>query len=297
MTVCVAALCEDRKTIVLVSDRLISYSFVQSEPEVGKRLSLHKNWHVLMAGDDIDPIFDIVDLAKEKLKDIPAPSLATVKAEMFDAYKEIRRSIAEARYISPRGVSLDNFIKEGMKWVPESDYLERVGKVDEYELRVELLVAGFDEHKVGHVFSIESDDNRGYPRSHDVGFYAIGGGSTNATFFMTFRAVSFSTTAREMVLYALEGKYWAEEATGVGEDTDIRIIRADEDDIIIELDRIEKTLIPICHALRPRQLESYPKHLKTLNELEELKGFEPVKPKKDEAKTGKKEAGSGKPKT
>jgi len=280
MTTCVAALCDARKTIVLVADRLVGYGFVQSEPEIAKRLELHNNWHVLMAGNDIDPVFDIVDAAKEKLAATPAPSVTTVMTELFQAYKDRRLASAEAQYISPRGITWDSFFKEGRKWAPETDYLERLAKVDAYDLDLQLLVAGFDDQKVGHIFSIENDYNRGEPRRHDLGFHAIGSGYVNATFFLAYRQLGPDIGAREAVLYALEAKYWGEEAPGVGEDTDIRIIRGDQDDIIIGLDRIEERLIPICQALRPRQLHAYAKHLKTLNELEELKEFDPITPKK-----------------
>ncbi len=134
MTTCVAALCDARKTIVLVADRLVGYGFVQSEPEIAKRLELHNNWHVLMAGNDIDPVFDIVDAAKEKLAATPAPSVTTVMTELFQAYKDRRLASAEAQYISPRGITWDSFFKEGRKWAPETDYLERLAKVDAYDL-------------------------------------------------------------------------------------------------------------------------------------------------------------------
>ena len=70
----------------------------------------------------------------------------------------------------------------------------------------------------------------------------------------------------------------------MGEDSDIRIIRADQDDVVIELDRIEDKLIPICYALRPKPLRAFPKHVKTLNELEELKDFVQIPPEKESAK-------------
>jgi hypothetical protein len=97
---------------------------------------------------------------------------------------------------------------------------------------------------------------------------------------MSLRDLSPDTGAREAVLYTLEGKYWGEEASGVGEDTDIRVIRSGKDDIVFGLDRIEERLIPICHALRPRRLQSFSAHLKTLNELDEMKDFAPIEPEK-----------------
>jgi hypothetical protein len=259
---------------------MIGYGFVQSEPDIGKTLTLHKHWRVMVAGNDVDPAFEIVDAAREKLKDIPAPSMATVMETVSECYAEHRRKRAEAKYISPRGVTLDAFLKEGRKWVPESDYLERLAKVDQYELDLQLIVAGFDGEGLGHIFSVDSDDDRGAPRRHDVGFYAIGSGSTNATFFMALRGVTPKMTVREVLYFALEGKYWGEEAIGVGEDTDMFVLRHDCDDILIGLDTIEDRLIPICYALKPRILYRYGKHLKTLNKLAELKDFPLIPPKK-----------------
>jgi len=123
VTTCIATLCDERKAIVLGADRLVGYGFVESEPDVGKTLELHKNWRVMIAGDDADPAFDIVDQAREKLTNVPAPSVTTVMAELFEAYKDKRLALAEARYISARGVTVDLFLKEGRQWVPEADYL------------------------------------------------------------------------------------------------------------------------------------------------------------------------------
>jgi 20S proteasome alpha/beta subunit len=281
MTTCVAALCDERKSIILVADRMIGYGFVQSEPDIGKTLPLHKHWRVMIAGNDVDPAFEVIDAAKEKLKEgVPAPSMATVMDTVSECYIEHRRRRAEAKYISPRGVTLDAFLKEGRKWVPESDYLERLARVDQFEFDLQLIVAGFDGEGLGHIFSIDSDDDRGAPRRHDVGFYAIGSGSTNATFFMALRGVTPKMTVREVLYFALEGKYWGEEASGVGEDTDINVLRFDLDDIPIGLDTIDNSLIPICYDLRPRGLSQFSRHLKTLNELAELKDFPLIPPKK-----------------
>ena len=91
--------------------------------------------------------------------------------------------------------------------MPESDYLERLARIDGYELDLELIVAGFDDQNVGHIFSVESSESRGTPRRHDGGFYAIGSGAVNATLFMALRSVSPKICVREAVICSLEGKY------------------------------------------------------------------------------------------
>jgi hypothetical protein len=65
MTCCVASICDEGKSIVLVSDKMIGTGMIESEPEISKVLWLHKNWRVMLAGDDIAPAFPIVDTAKQ----------------------------------------------------------------------------------------------------------------------------------------------------------------------------------------------------------------------------------------
>jgi hypothetical protein len=46
MTVCVAAICDNGKTIILVSDRMIGPGFIESEPNLNKVIKLHGQWWV-----------------------------------------------------------------------------------------------------------------------------------------------------------------------------------------------------------------------------------------------------------
>src|SRR2546425_11768440 len=61
MTVCVGAICENGKALVLAADKMIGMGFVEGEPDISKLRKLHKDWWVLFAGDDITPVFDIID--------------------------------------------------------------------------------------------------------------------------------------------------------------------------------------------------------------------------------------------
>jgi hypothetical protein len=71
----------------------------------------------------------------------------------------------------------------------------------DYEYDLELLIAGFDENNNARIFSLSSID-RGIPQRHDLGFEAIGSGSTNARFIMTYRRFSSSLKVREAVVPA-----------------------------------------------------------------------------------------------
>jgi hypothetical protein len=61
MTTCVAAITDDGEALLLIADKMIGVGWVESELEITKMRELHKDWWVLFAGDDITPVFDIVD--------------------------------------------------------------------------------------------------------------------------------------------------------------------------------------------------------------------------------------------
>ena len=67
MTCCVAALCDAGNTLILVSDRMFATWGIQSELEINKCRVLSSHWWVQFAGDDISPVFDILDWARDQL--------------------------------------------------------------------------------------------------------------------------------------------------------------------------------------------------------------------------------------
>jgi 20S proteasome alpha/beta subunit len=80
--------------------------------------------------------------------------------------------------------------------------------VREYELELELLIAGFDRNDMAQIFSLESRIDRGEPKRHDLGFYAIGSGSSNAEYILKFRELSPKTHVREALYYSVEAKFY-----------------------------------------------------------------------------------------
>src|SRR6266849_8522219 len=67
MTLCVGALCDNRKTIVLVAERMFGVGFAEAELNIRKATSLHKDWMVMLAGNDVSPGSDIIDDIRDSL--------------------------------------------------------------------------------------------------------------------------------------------------------------------------------------------------------------------------------------
>lgn len=293
MTTCVAAVCNDGKAIILAADKMIGFGSVESEPDISKIRSIHKNWRVMIAGDGIEPAFSIIDAAYAKLNPIPAPRLDVVIEEMELAWQEKRLHDSVACFLTPLGWKLDDFKRDGQKLLGEVAASKIRDAMEAFEFSLELLVAGFDDQGEGRIFSL-TKNSCAIGERHDMGFHAVGSGSDNANFIMTYRRVAPKMTLREALFYTLEGKYYGELASGVGERTDIVVMRPNEEDLIIHEDNVEILINRICAKVDPRELSDT--HILLLNRLPELDGIADAMPlpsiderqrKADEAKRTK----------
>ena len=289
MTTCVATVCDDGKAIVLVADKMVGVGFIESELEITKMRPIHKDWWMLFAGDDISPVFDIVDKARNKIGKGPTATIEEVQEAVRLAFEEKRQEEAVTLFLTPIGWDMERFHKEGSALLP--DFAQIKDKIADYRIGIELLVAGFDAGK-GYVFSLYGHGEKpGITNRRDIpGFDAIGTGSTGATYMMYYRDCSPKMTIREAVYYSLEGKYFGEQAGGVSESTDLFIARPGCE--LLQLndeETIEKKLIPICRALSPNPMRRRDRDV--INKLSELGALplieEPKKKSKSLAPKGK----------
>jgi 20S proteasome alpha/beta subunit len=297
MTCCIAAICDDGKNIVLVADKMIGIGFIESEPDINKLLQLHKNWWVLFAGDDVSPVFDIVDYAKREIGDalkkknqhLSEPiDLQLAMDAIRNSYEKKRMEEAESLYLKPIGWDIASFNASagGQNCLP--DFGEIKAKIADYSFGIELLVAGFSDEK-GYVFALYgSGQEKGLIKRHDVpGFYAIGSGGTGAVYMMYYRDMSSKMTLRETVYYAMEAKLFGEQASGVGERTDMYVATSDGKFIRIDDEKtINGMLVPIFDRLKPRWPTDKDKGI--LNSIPELKGFPSTKAERRRKKKTKK---------
>jgi len=292
MTVCVASVCDDGKSLVLVADKMVGIGYITSEPDITKLLNLHKSWWVLFAGDPIASVFNIVEYAKKSLAkkrgvSVDEPITLELAEEVIQqAFHRKRMEDAEALYLKPIGWDIGSFNLHGNSRLPNFGQIQQ--RIDDYSLPIELLVAGFSEGK-GHIFSLSGyGESRGIPTRHDVpGFYAVGSGSTGAVYMMYYRDMSSKMTTREAMYYAFEAKYFGEQASDVGQRTDMYLATCDGKWIPLEEENfVEGKLVPICRRLQPKWLGK--KDRAFLNSVRQLTDFGKIK---DEPKKGKKKPG------
>jgi 20S proteasome alpha/beta subunit len=267
MTCCVAALCDERKAIVLAADKMIGFGMIESEPSISKIFKIHKDWWVLIAGNDIAPAFDILDAAKRKLAKQKEVSIDAAATTVYEGYIEKREQQAEAQFLTPLGWTLQTFnSKQSSGVIPDATRVAVANRIQNHYLQVSLLVAGFDGTGNGHIFVVDDYDNRGVPRRWDIpGYHAIGSGSQGATYMMAWRELSPTLSVREALYYVAEGKYFGEHASGVGTRTDLFVLRFRKPRIRILEKTVDEKLMKLCEQLEPRQIGK--KGVKVLNAI------------------------------
>jgi 20S proteasome alpha/beta subunit len=267
MTCCIAALCDERKAIILAADKMIGFEMIESEPSISKIFPIHKDWQVMLAGNDIAPAFDIVDLAKKKLEEETHVSVEQAAKAIFSTYIEQRARQAEAQFLTPLGWTLNYFnSNESNGVIPDATRVSVANEIRNHYLQVSFLVAGFDEDGKGHIFSVSDYVNRGVPQRWDIpGYHAIGSGGHGAHYMLAWREYSPALSIREAIYYVSEAKYFGEHASGVGTRTDLFIHRFGKHRVRILEKTVDEKLMKLCEQLEPRQLRK--KEITVLNSI------------------------------
>jgi|HubBroStandDraft_4_1064222.scaffolds.fasta_scaffold00042_4 20S proteasome alpha/beta subunit len=282
MTCCVAALADNARTIILVSDRQIGLRMISTDPETVKARQVHPRWWLMYAGDDISPIFNIADAIQEALKELSGgqaaidnnattiPSISDVEKKVSECVQNERQAEVEAQYLRPRGWTFDTFQRQAPH-LPKKLVTSVVNEVNSHDMPISLLLAGFDRLGYGYLFTVYGTSM--YPRRHDnPGYTAIGSGSEAAQYWMGYRDIGYLSGSREVLYSAVEGKYFAELSLGVGEYTDVHILRADKPVLRLSDDLIDKQIIePILKRMAPRWIsDAFRKRLNTIEVLQDL---------------------------
>jgi len=253
MTVCIGALCENRKAVVLVSDRMWterSTLYYEFEPNESKIERIHPKAAVATSGGVVLPDKIIKSTKKyvyEKIEEVG--SIEDVARVLSFYYGEERRRRIEEEYFRPRGLTINEFYDEGkITTLPPqlAQFLD--DRVANYVFDLLMILGGVDSEGA-HLYLIR--DPRTYESVDKVGFVSIGTGDRHAELTLIQHDFRPTVNISEAVFLAYMAKKNAEHAPRVGRKTDIVIITGDEsgyfeikdgDELINYLDEMYSTL-------------------------------------------------------
>jgi hypothetical protein len=178
MTVCIAAMADNGKQIVTVSDHKLSMQDYSADNLACKDVPIHHNWYALTANDVSYTPFLLDSVTSELVK-----KRGWSVHEVAHIFRVQRSALEEAEInssiLGKHGYTRDTFNAKGKDELRSSTYNSLRRKIEAFSLRNDFLVYGFGPDVSGHIDGhIFTSDASGEIRSCDsLGFWAIGSGT------------------------------------------------------------------------------------------------------------------------
>jgi hypothetical protein len=253
MTVCVAAICEQGKSIVVAADRMVTGGppmNIEFEHDRSKISRLTETCVALNAGDAL--------LAHEILRTIegllqPQLDVDSLGNALVDSYRSARQGRIEET-LRAVGLTFASFLADGLKQLGPI-FPNMVQQIQAMNANTELLLAGFTtkgEARIGFIH------NPGALRWYDpMGFHAIGSGAMHAVLSLISSGHSASLSLERAAFQVYAAKRSAEAAPGVGRATDLLILNAKAAGPKIATDAIFAEMSSLYDKVRAPSAVSY----------------------------------------
>jgi 20S proteasome alpha/beta subunit len=217
MTVCIGALADNGKSIILTADKMLtatnaSVPYQYEQDDVNKIYHFTDTKIVLLAGT-IQHAVAILENTHKKIGVNTTKKFKEVVDELKKQYDDYRAHWLEEGIIKPRGIEslkvyYDNHAKYNLNLSQTIDNALASSKFD-----VQFIVAGYEE-ELWHILLIQNDLHPQLKSSE--GYATIGSGGAHATYTLLDSEYS-KTKTREAVKTIVEmAKTKAERSPGVG---------------------------------------------------------------------------------
>jgi hypothetical protein len=224
MTICIGAICDKGKSIIVASDRMITVSFplnIEFEPQTAKNEMLTRGCLLLSAGSALVST-DLARHVRDNISKMTDPSMNEIVGEVKKELVNTRVQRAEELHLKP--VNLDfKLFYQNMRALPPEFFMTLNEKIERTTIDVELLVCGFCKGQ-GHLYGVFEP---GVSECYDsIGFAVVGSGTPHAFSKFTYYDYTSKFNKKEALPLVYLAKRSSERAPGVGRATDLAIINA-----------------------------------------------------------------------
>jgi hypothetical protein len=221
MTVCIAAITLE-KSIVTVSDTMVTTFMSSADATAVKIESFAKSWEAMMASDDLTQCQPIIERAAKYFRN-RANTLQVARSCLKRAYQQHLTELVADRVLGRFGsLSMDAFLKSKSKRFTESVSQSLMSQIQQVTADWQFLAAGFDAKKKPHLFTVEEP---GTDAVYDgIGFCAIGSGRYAAESLLFQLQQSAICTMPKTLINLLCAKFAAEKV-GAGRNTYMLILK------------------------------------------------------------------------
>jgi hypothetical protein len=229
VTLCIAAIAENGKDLVLVNDTKVSFGSYLADKAFNKNIPFIGEYALLIAGDDVahaGAVIHRATVAARKLRE--SDEIAEV---LFRECQVERDRIVEARILKKHLFDTKTFQQKGKHLCTDAVFYDIHSRMEHIPFSLDFILAGFDLKGNAHIRFTNCDTP---PQDYDaIGFWAIGSGATSAIGSYC-HAVEYLHTSRnapiaEVAYHTLAAKFMAESASDVGKDTFFVALRSVQD--------------------------------------------------------------------
>jgi 20S proteasome alpha/beta subunit len=226
MTVCIGAICDKGKTVVVCADRMMTFGppmNLQSEGAVRKIFPLTDQCVLLFSGSVPDGEY-IVSNSKTRIKAAQPQDIKTIASLVNAVYQEHKKKRAEDSILRPfLGIDFAGFQTLVGQSASSQVLTQLLGMVSQHNLQLDLMIAGVDGDGahlllVSHPGNVMSLDT--------VGTASIGSGGLHGAIRMSLARPTQDGSLAQAMHNVYEAKLASEVAPGVGKATDIAVINA-----------------------------------------------------------------------
>lgn len=222
MTVGINALCLDGKAIVLAADRMVTAAGLNLEFE-------HDRSKLLPLGGCVAATAGDAILAAEIAREADAAIHAAGRLADVDAVASLllasyrtHRHLRLEEQLHQLGYTWEQFKNDGLRCLGATVHQNVVVLMQQFNVNVELLLAGFTSVGVGRIGYLH---HPGAMRWLDpIGFSAIGSGAQQAQMALISARYSVKLGVPDAVFHVYRAKRNAEAAPGVGRETDMMVL-------------------------------------------------------------------------
>lgn len=230
MTICIAAMAEGGKKIVLAADRMITANFpLPTEFEtddVPKIYQLHDNVIAMPAGNALSA-YEVIERAKAQIVSQQISKVEQIAEIIRRTYQDYRRHLVVERVLEPRGLNLDTYYNTQQRMVL-GVVQEVESQLTSFNLGVELIVAGCRNGEECHIFTVT---HPGVSLLHDaIGHVSIGSGAPHVMYYFIGSNYKKRLPVKEVEQLVRDAKKKSEVAPGVGKQTELLIIPLTEEE-------------------------------------------------------------------
>lgn len=219
MTQIIAALCDNKSSLVIVSDRMVSANDGSLQFEFGDKLRVLTDYAVcLETGTMHEPEI----LTDTRIEIAGRQNIRQIAEIIAKHYRTKRTQRLETEILSKYGISSFSDFYNKQRLMHDKTHDSIMSDLDLYDFNLDIMLAGMDKNLYPHIYVITEP---GTTMSFDeVGFCCKGSGEDHADPVFAFYGYKPTMSHKEVLYIAYAAKKRAEMAGGVGKGTDAWII-------------------------------------------------------------------------